>query len=174
MTGHTVQRRRVVPVHELIPHFLCDGRVPAPSMRHQYPSEPTARARACVSAPVARPISVRAIIFALLAATSPDCMIISVQRVGAFAVNGGLYGTLLDFSDAIGGFQRQGLHQLDLPVRQYPVSLADRRIADHPEAPRKSAVIPFPTGSLLTLHLQEHFLADHCRPVVQHLRVVDG
>ncbi|CUZ29561.1 Uncharacterised protein [Serratia marcescens] len=55
-------------------------------------------------------------------------------------MNGGLYGPLLDFSDAIGGFQRQGLHQLDLPVDDVLCHLADRRIADH---------IPKPLGNLL-------------------------
>ncbi len=63
-----------------------------------------------------------------------------VQRIGAFAVNGGLYGALLDFSDAICGFQRQRLHQLDLPVDDILCHLADRRVADY---------IPKPLGNLL-------------------------
>lgn len=63
-----------------------------------------------------------------------------VQCVGAFAVNGGLYGALLDFSDTIGSFQRQGLHQLDLPVDDILCHLADRSVSDH---------IPKPLGNLL-------------------------
>lgn len=54
-----------------------------------------------------------------------------VQRVRALTVNGGLYSTLLDFSDTVGSFQRQGLHQLDLPVDDILCHLADRRVADY-------------------------------------------
>lgn len=89
-------------------------------------------------------------------------------------MNGGLYGPLLDFANTVGGFQWQGLHQLDLPVDNILRHLSDRRIADHIPKPLGNLLRDrFPLLPLLTLHLQEHFLANHRRPVVQHLRIVD-
>lgn len=173
MTGHTIQRRRVVPVHELIPHFFmrwsraCALNAPPVPLRA---NSQRAGLRQCASsAPYLRacnhPCPAGGNITGL-----HDHL---VQRVGAFAVNGGLYGALLDFSDALCGFQRQGLHQLDLPVDNILCHLADRRIADHITKPLGNLLrYRFPLLPLFSLHLQEHFLSDHRRPVVQHLRIV--
>lgn len=140
MTGHTVQRRRVVPVHELIPHFFMRwsraGALNAPPIPFRANSKGAGLRQCARGASDLRAGN-------HLCSTGRHITGLHdhlVQRVGAFAVNGGLYGALLDFSDAIGGFQRQGLHQLDLPVDNILCHLADRRIADH---------IPKPLGNLL-------------------------
>lgn len=174
MACHAVQCRWVVPVHEFVPHFkmrrprastlnpppvalrtngqrarLCQCASGASYLRTSYHPRPTGRHIAGLH----------------------DHL---VQRVGAFAVNCCLYSALLDLTNTVGGFQRQGLHQLDLPVDDILCHLTDWRIADHiPKSLGNLLRDRFPLVPLLTLHLQEHFLTDHCRPVVNHLRVVD-
>lgn len=140
MTGHTVQRRRVVPVHELIPHFFMRwsraGALNAPPIPLRANSQ-RAGLRQCASSPpyfraCNHPCPAGGNITGL-----HDHL---VQRVRAFAVNGGLNGAALDFTNTVGGFQGQRLHQLDLPVDDILCHLADRRVADH---------IPKPLGNLL-------------------------
>lgn len=140
MTDHTVQRRRVVPVHELIPHFFMRwsraGALNAPPIPFRANSK-SAGLRQCARGssdlcagnhlrPTGRHITGLHDHF--------------VKCVRTFAVNGGLYGALLDFTNTVGGLQGQRLHQLDLPVDDILCHLADRRIADH---------IPKPLGNLL-------------------------
>ncbi|SUI40359.1 Uncharacterised protein [Serratia marcescens] len=174
MTGHTVQRRRVVPVHEFIPHFFMRwsraGTLNAPPIPLRTNRQSAGLRQCASSAPYLRacnhPCPAGGNITGL-----HDHL---VQRIRALTVNGGLYGALLDFSDTIGGFQRQGLHQLDLPVDDILCHLPDRCVADHIAKPLRNLLrYRFPLVPLLTLYLQEHFLAYHCRPVVQHLGVVD-
>lgn len=110
MARHTIQRRRVVPVHELIPHFFMRwsraSALNAPPIPLRT-NRQRAGLRQCASGA------------AYLCAGDhpcPTCGDITglhdhlVQRVRALTVNGGLYGALLNFSDTIGSFQRQGLH----------------------------------------------------------------
>lgn len=140
MAGHTVQRRRVVPVHELIPHFFMRwsraSAFNAPPItlrtnRQRSSLRQCARGASDLRAgnhlrPTGRHITGLHDHF--------------VQRVGAFAVNGGLYSALVYFANTVGGFQGKRLHQLDLPVNDILCHLADWRVADY---------IPKPLGNLL-------------------------
>ncbi len=131
MTGHTVQRRRVVPVHELIPHFFmrwaCTSPLNAPPIPFRANCQRAGLRQCSRGASYLRAGN-------HLRSTGRHITGLHnhlVQRIGAFAVNGGLYGALLDFPNTVGGFQGKRLHQLDLPVNDILRHLPDRRIPDH-------------------------------------------
>ncbi len=131
MTGHAVQRRRVVPVHELIPHFFMRWSRASPLNTPPIPlrtnSEGTCLRQCASGASDLRAGNHLRPIGRYIAGLHDHL----VQRIGAFAVNGCLYGALLDFVNTVGSFQWQGLHHLDLPVNDILCHVSYRRVPDH-------------------------------------------